>query len=127
MSRVSLAVEKGRALFTDVICSAANFPVAFTYGGKRYAGLDGLACEYRNISDDALDAAWRVDDKLRIMVSAKYCAEFGQSEYTVYFENTGDGASEVLTDVAALYHGFEGSESISRGIQIGRASCRERV
>ena len=112
----SLAIETGRALFDDVICSDKDFPVAFTYGDKRYTGLGELVCEYRNISADALDAAWRIDDNLRLRVAAKYCAGYGQSEYTVYFENTGDTPTEVLTDIAALYHGFEGDAPLARGI-----------
>ena len=116
MSKKSLSLTAGRALYDDVLCRQDAFPLAFTYGGRRFEGTCGLDCEYMNIYGDSMEAAWRADDRLRISVNAKYCPEFGQSEYTVYFENTGDAPTEVLADVAALYHDFTGAEPLSRGI-----------
>ena len=116
MSRKSLAVEAGRLLFDEVICSKSGFPVAFTYDGRRYTGTGELKNEYMNAAEDSAEAAWRVDENLLVRVSAKYCAEYGQSEYNVYFENTGDKPTNVLTDIAALYADFAGGNAVSRGI-----------
>ena len=116
MSKTSLALAAGRALFEDVLCSAERFPLSFTYGDKRFTGLAGLECEYRRADENALDAAWHVDAGLRVRVMARYCAEYGQSEYTVYFENPGDAPSRVLSDVAALDYAFPGGDGVVRGI-----------
>ena len=116
MSRKSIALEKGRRLFENVLCSEENFPVSFKYAGREYAGFSGLECISKDISEDAFEAAWRVDATLTVRVRAKYCAAYGQSEYTVYFENPGDVPGGVLTDVAALDHVFEGENCVSRGI-----------
>ena len=116
MSRKSLALDKGRALFDNVICSPDKFPISFSYGGAEYTTLAGLECIGKSVSDNAFEGAWRVDDCLTVKVIAKYCAEYGQSEYTVYFENTGDRPSQLLSDVAALDHFFPGEDCVSRGI-----------
>ena len=116
MSVKCISPEKGKGLFEKIICSAENFPAAFTYGGKRFTGLGEFVPEYRNISDDSLDAVWRVDDRLRIRVAAKFNAVYGQCEYTLYFENTGNAPTEVITDIAALYCDFEGADPLARGI-----------
>lgn len=116
MSRKALALEKGRELFESVVCTAENFPVSFKYGDVKYSGLGGLECESRVLRDGSLEAAWRVDDTLRVRVSARYCAEYGQSEYTVYFENPGDAPSRTLSEVAALDFAFPGENCLVRGI-----------
>lgn len=116
MTVKSLSPDMGRKLFDEAICSEKDFPLAFTYGGRRYKGFDGLECEYRELAADGFEAAWRIDAALRVRVSAKYCSAYGQSEYTAYFENTGTTPSEELSDIAALYHDFEGEDPVSRGI-----------
>ncbi len=116
MSKKSLSLTEGRALFNEVICGEKSLPIAFTYGGKRYIGTGDIACEFMNTDGDSMDAAWRVDEDLRVRVTAAYCAEYGESEYTVYFENTGDKPTQVLSDIAALYCDFAGDNAVSRGI-----------
>lgn len=116
MSRNSLALEKGRALFENTICKPETMPVSFRYGGKEYAGFAGLDCISQTVSENAYEGAWRVDDRLIVKVAAKYCAEYGQSEYTVYFENAGSAPTELLEDVAALDCTFQGENCVSRGI-----------
>ena len=116
MSLKALAADTGRALFENVICSEERFPISFAYGGRKYTGLGGLGCEYIKLTALNLDAAWRIDDRLRVRVIAKFNAVYGQSEYTVYFENTGDRPSETLADIAALDYSFAGGAPVLRGI-----------
>lgn len=116
MSRRSVALDKGRALFEDIICSAENFPVSFCYGGAEYASLKGFECVEKSVSENAFEGSWRVDECLTVKVRAKYCPDYGQSEYTVYFENPGTAPSALLTDVFALDHTFAGADCRSRGI-----------
>lgn len=116
MSQRSLAPEKGRALFENVICSPEKFPVSFSYDGKTYKGLGGLECISSCASDAAFEGAWKADDCLTVKVKAVFRSGYGQSEYTVYFENSGTEPSKLLTDIAALDMLFEGGNCISRGI-----------
>ena len=116
MSQKSLAQEKGQALFENVICSPEKFPLSFRYAGKEYSGLGGLECISKSASETAFEGTWKADDCLAVKVIAKYCADYGQSEYTVYFENTGAAPSGVLSDIAALDTLFEGENCTSRGI-----------
>ena len=115
MARKNLAPETGRALFGN-LCRGEKFPAAFTYGGRKHIGFGGLECEYARCEGDAFEGAWRVDDRLKVRVSAKYCAAYAQSEYTLYFENAGDAPAEILSDVAALYMEFPGGDPEVRGI-----------
>ena len=116
MSRKALALEKGRELFEKIVCSAENFPVSFRYGDVKYTGLGGLECESRALTGSEFEATWRVDEGLRVRVSARYCAEYGQSEYTVYFENPGSAPGRPLSEVAALDLAFPGGDGLVRGI-----------
>lgn len=116
MSKKSLNLAGGRKLYESVVTSAENFPVSFSYDGRFYKGLGGLKCLYRQETADTLEAAWEVDETLQVRVKAKYCAEYGQSEYTAYFENKGEKPSKVLTKVSSLDHVFEGENSVAKGI-----------
>ncbi len=116
MSKKSLALVQGKALFESVLSIAGNFPVSFTYGGTPYRTLAGLPCIARELSAGRLTAVYRVDEALLVRIDAKYNEEYGQSEYTVFFENDSSAPSKILTGVAALDHVFEGGEPVLRGI-----------
>ncbi len=120
MKRKNLALDRGRQLFNDVIDNAERFPVSFTYDGKKYVGLGAAVCIQRGritTSDgELLTAAWEIDEMLTVRVEARYCAAYGQSEYTVWFENTGSQPTGVLGDVVALDYTFAGENGVARGI-----------
>jgi len=116
MSRKSLSLAQGRSLFESVLCRAEKFPISFVYDGRRYAGLSALEQIRAEKKQNAYSAAWRVDDSLTVRVEASCCEEYGQSEYTVWFENTSASPSKVLTSVAALDCAFEGDAPLLRGI-----------
>ena len=92
-SLVSLTV------FSLSLYGAGNgLPYEFKYGGKVYKGYEGT-----------------IDGTLKVSVVRAEHPEFDQSEYTVWFENVGDGPSKVLEDVYALKTTFKGSSPVLRG------------
>ncbi len=120
MSKKSLNVLQGKALFESVLSSAEHFPVSFTYDGQKYSSLAALPCLSHTISriDTGLqlDASYRLDDSVRIRLLVRYNEEYGQSEYTVFFENVSSAPSGVLTAVSALDCAFPGENPVLRGI-----------
>ncbi len=116
MSRKSIAPEKGRILFENVICDPKRFPLSFTYGGKKYRGLGEFECIENCRTDTEWHGVFSVDEELHVRVEAKLCPEFGQAEYTVWFENRGGEVTDILEDMAALDGGFDGGDPVVRGI-----------
>jgi len=116
MSKKSLSLEMGKRLF-DKICTAETFPVSFLYNEKQYNGFGGMECLKYELENDELEGVWKVDECLQIRAKAKYRAEYGQSEYTVYFENTSDRPSALLRNIVALDMTFAGEDGMVRGIR----------
>ncbi len=117
MSKTALSLDVARALF-DRHIAPATAPVAFTYDGRAYRGLSGLPVVEDTCvaTPSGLRATLRVrlDETLLISLESAYNAEFGESEYTLWFENTGTEPSGVLSDVTALADDFDGASPVLR-------------
>ena len=107
MSKKSLNLEYAEKLFREKLVEAANLPMSFVYDNNAYKGLGGLA----KLGDDAMaDTAnglgatfrYRLDENVIVSLELAFNAEFGEMEYTVWFENTGKTPSKVLRDVYAI-------------------------
>ena len=120
MSKEVLALVQGKELFESVLCCAEQFPVSFQYSGKQYSTLAGLPCLKYDLAEipvgRQLTAVYRLDQTLVVRLIVKYNEEYGQSEYTVFFENDGSTPSKALSGVCALEHTFSGTQSELRGI-----------
>ena len=120
MSKISLALVRGKSLFENVLSDADRFPVSFVYDDRKYTSLTALTCISRELTEEngrlLLNASWRLDENVVVRVQAAYNEEYGQSEYTVFFENQGSQPSKILKDVAALDYAFEGENPLLRGI-----------
>ena len=118
MSKKSLDLASGEKLWRR-LCSKSGLPFSFSYGDKCYRGLSGIRnCSFTETKTETGrcgEFVATIESNLRITVKTVYCAEFGQSEYTVWFENIGKKASKPLHDVAALDIEFPGSEPVLRG------------
>lgn len=119
MSKKSFDPEKALTFFKSVLCNDDRLPFCFSYGDKTYRGTSETVVYGRSEeeTDDgkSFTLVFSPDDVLFVTYSAKYCAEFGESEYTVWFENKGNVPSLVLSDVYAFFHNFEGEKPILRG------------
>ena len=118
MNKNSLNLKAGRRLFDDVVANPAQMPFSFNYDGKTYRGLESFAPRKMTVgrggaTNVIFDA--KVDENLSIRVDATFVHEFGQSEYTVYFENTGKKPTGVISAVRCLDTVFEGKNPLLRG------------
>ena len=58
---------------------------------------------------------YRLDENVIVSLELAFNAEFGEMEYTVWFENTGKAPSKVLRDVYAIDTEVTGAEPVLRG------------
>lgn len=114
MSKCSLNLAGGKELFS-LIASPATVPVRFCYAGKEYRGLGGLAVIEKEQSDSSCNMTFALDETLAVRLEAAFNTEFGETEYTLYFENTGNKPSAVLENIAVLDHRFMGDAPVLRG------------
>ena len=117
MSKTALSLDAGKALFQR-ISSALTAPVSFRYEDKEHIGLAGLPVEEdrRETTPDGARSSLRVRlDDLAITLESAWCAEFGECEYTLWFENTGTEPTGVLSDIVALRADFAGESPVLRG------------
>ena len=92
MSKRALNVAAGKRLFNKVLKAPEVMPFSFRYGGALYRGLAGLNARTMTVGGGGVTRVLttaRVDDRLEVRVDARYVEEFGQCEYTVWFENVG--------------------------------------
>lgn len=117
MSRKSLNVGAGLKIFGEYLERPEKIPFSFKYGGKTYRGFEGLKAGKVTVGEgDRLHIITRAEiSGLSIKADIRYISEFGQCEYTVYFENVSDKPTEVLTDIYALDMDFKGKNPLIRG------------
>ncbi len=116
--RDNLALKRGQQLFAKV-CKSQTTPVSFVYDGKTYRGLGGLRLIDKKATDDGnmkhVKQMYDIDGTLQATLDAAYNKEYGEVEYTLWFENTGNKASDVLEQVKAIDMTFEGVAPMLRG------------
>ena len=118
MSKKSLCLSRAEKLFRETVLKPEKVPVSFTYGGKQYNGLgelDFLGDEAKTEKGLEKHALRFAAGQLRVTLECAYCAEFGETEYTLWFENAGSAPSEILEEVYALKADFLGEEPVLRG------------
>lgn len=116
--RENLALRRGEQLFSAV-CKAPTTPVSFVYNGKPYHGLGRLKPVSRDITDSSdkrnATLVYALDANTQVRVEAVLCKEFGQIEYTLWFENIGDEPTGVLEKIKSADIDFAGGKPVLRG------------
>ena len=112
-------LEKGPALFASWVEDPTSVPVSFTYAGVPHKGFKGFDI-LSNIcvttaSGKSLKAVFSIDENLEAKVEAALNNEFGEIEYTVWFENKGSAPSGELKDLESVVLDLNGSEPMIRG------------
>lgn len=118
MSKKSLNTAAGRRIFSKYLKDPSNYPFTFKYDGVLHKGFDGLFSRRSFIESEEnlrVITTARVDKRLKVTAEAKYVFEYGQCEYTVWFENTGKKPTGVISDVYALDMEFSGKKPVLRG------------
>lgn len=117
--RANLDYERGEAFFEAITTNAEAVPVVFTYDGKEYHGLgetDLLGSDVKQTKEGTRSILrYRLDDAIEITLDAFLNKEFGEVEYTLWFENKSDKTSAVLEKVSSLKTVFEGDRPVLRG------------
>ena len=116
----ALDLAAGQSLFDRTLRLPKDVPMAFTYDGRRHTGLGDFDVLENSLEQVAPGLRGRmrvkVDETLEIRVETAYCAEFGESEYTVWFENPGDRPSKVLRKILTTDLRFAGEKPVLRGV-----------
>ena len=117
--RKNAAVEAGVQYYEQFLLDAAEVPVAFVYDGKPYQGLGALE-PVSTATEDTPDyrrtvRTFRLDENLLVRLEAALCREYGQGEYTVWFENTGQEPSRELSRIRSAVLDFDGADPVLRG------------
>ena len=118
MSENSLNIRAGEKIFNEILSQPENFPAAFTYGGREYRGFSGLNARKMTTgggNERRVIINARLDANMSVRAEARIVLPYGQCEYTVWFENDGKEASDVLSGVYALDMTFEGKDPVLRG------------
>ena len=116
--RGNLALKRGQQLFNKV-CKPQTAPVAFVYNGISHKGLGKMEMIDKREEETAqwkrMEQEYRLDDAVRVRLTAAYNKEYGEVEYTLWFENTGNKASGVLEQVRVIDMTFDGATPMLRG------------
>ena len=112
-------LEKGPALFASWVEDPSAIPVSFTYAGVPHEGLKGFdilsnTC-LTTASEKSLKAVFSIDENLQAKVEAALNNEFGEIEYTVWFENKGSSPSGELKNLESVVLDFNGGDPMIRG------------
>ena len=86
---------RAEAYFNELFSDMSALPFSFKYDGRQYRGLDG-----------DFSAAWedgrltgRLPDGLEVRAEIKRNFEYASFEWTLYFKNTSEKESGVLSDI----------------------------
>ncbi|MCR4575847.1 MAG: alpha-galactosidase [Lentisphaeria bacterium] len=119
MSKKSLNLAYAEKLFKEKLIDAENLPMSFVYDGKAYKGLGRLTKLDEKLADTpngvAATLRYNLDDMVVVSLELAFNAEFGEMEYTVWFENTGKAPSKVLRDVYVIDAEVTGDNPVLRG------------
>ena len=112
-------LEKGPALFASWVEDPTSVPVSFTYAGVQHKGFKGFdilsnTC-LTTASGKSLKAIFSIDENLEAKVEAALNKEFGEIEYTVWFENPGSAPSGELKNLESVVLDFDGGDPMIRG------------
>jgi len=117
--RANLDFERGESIFNSIVSDPASMPVCFTYAGKEYDGFGEARLEAKELKKDKTGTRallrFKLDDAVEAKVDAFLNNEFGEVEYTVWFENKSDRTSAVLENVHSIKTVFDGDSTVLRG------------
>ena len=112
-------LETGAGLFGHWVEDPASVPVSFVYDGVAHNGLDGFDLVSKTCKDipsgKALQAVFRLEEGVQAKVEASLNKEFGEIEYTVWFENEGTVPSKEIKDFYSVVRDFDGADPVLRG------------
>lgn len=107
----ALVVDDGGAYFRGTVMTPEKTPVSFVYDGRRRDGFAGCEVLARSLETTGIETRGRlrvrIDATLVAEIEGAYRADFGETEYVLWFENDGKGPSKTLSDVVCCRYDFE--------------------
>ncbi|MBO6097270.1 MAG: hypothetical protein J6P56_08180, partial [Bacteroidales bacterium] len=117
--RPCAAVQEGVQRYEAWETNPASIPVAFVYNGQEHIGLEGLELLAKDLRSTPagrmMTTRFRLDGNVEICAEAALNGEFGETEYTVWFENKGTTPSAGLTGLRSIVTNFPGAHPELRG------------
>ena len=117
--RPNLDFERGEAIFDSITSDPAAVPVSFTYAGREYSGLGDATLTQKSLrkgkNGPEATIRYKLDDAVEARLEAALNSEFGEVEYTLWFENTGSEPSGVLENMKSVSIVFPGGDAVIRG------------
>ena len=105
--------------YREMLADPARVPVNFVYDGERYRGFTGLELLSEETTTEpgkeTTTRRYRLDDCITVTLVTAFYPAYGASEWTVWFANTGEKDSAVLSDVESVMD-FTGASPLLRGI-----------
>ena len=99
-------IKSTETYFESLFADDQNMPFSFTYDGKVYHGFDAYF-EVTRQGDSII--ATHLLDGLRVTVERASEPEYCEHEWTIWFENTSEENSALLSDIHAIDLNFTGS------------------
>ena len=111
-----------RDAYDGYINNLGTLPVSFVYDGAAYSGFDpGIFKQQCKTTEttgekEANIFVLKADGNLTIKVETAYYGNYGAYEWTVYFENTGNADTGVISGLKSADMVFAGENPVLRGI-----------
>ena len=117
--RKEVDLRRAQKLFSN-LSRPQSVPVSFVYDGISHRGLGGLKSLSSSVSESSdgkqLTATYALDSIVSITVEASMNTDYGEVEYTLWFENHSESlTSPVLEDVQSVSTSFDGQKPVLRG------------
>ena len=122
MSKTNYKNPASRALYDKYTEDPASLPVSFIYDGSEYRGFDCdmFKLQKKTSSADGEKEETSIElknkDNLTVTIKAAYYENYGAYEWTVYFSNTGNENTGVISDLKSADMFFAGENPVLRGI-----------
>lgn len=113
--------SKATAWYKAVASDISKIPFSFTYNGKRIKGLGGDFTLIRSETEgegekETKNFTLSLSGELYVTLKLTHYYSHGVTEWTVWFENTSDFESGIISDVKTELS-FEGSYPVLKGIR----------
>ncbi len=113
---------KVKQQYDDLLAHPEKFPVNFVYDNVYYSGFGSKY--FKELSRERVeengntkvDITFSLDANVNVLLKTVYYPSYDAYDYTVYFENVGNGNSGVLEKVNAIDINVKGKDAVLKGI-----------
>lgn len=113
--------KKADLIYKNITENLSIFPFAFSYGGIEYNGFSEKDFKLiskeitKNLHKETTECVFQKDENLRVYLKCLHNFNYGETEWTVWFENVGCQNTEVIEDIKSAVQ-FTGEHPVLKGI-----------